>query len=83
MLIFNLPLNEIVFDFYDKLKTVSKGYASVDWELSDYKESKLIRMNILINKEPVDALMMLIHETKAERRGREICEHLKELIPRH
>ena len=83
MLIYKLPLNEIVFDFYEKLKSCSKGYASCDWELDGYAKGDLVKVNILINDMPVDALCLLIHRAKAESRGREICEHLKELIPRH
>jgi GTP-binding protein LepA len=83
MLIYKLPLNEIVFDFYEKLKSCSKGYASCDWELDTYQRGDLVKMNILINGLSVDALSLLIHKIKAETRGREICEHLKELIPRH
>jgi len=83
MLIYKLPLNEIVFDFYDKLKGCSKGYASCDWELDGYQKSKLVRMNILINHIAVDALSMLIHESKATKKGLSICSHLKDLIPRH
>ena len=83
MLVYKLPLNEIVFDFYEKLKSCSKGYASCDWEMDNYIRGDLVKMNILINGALVDALSLLIHKTKAEARGREICEHLKELIPRH
>ncbi|WPX97117.1 translation elongation factor 4 [Candidatus Bandiella euplotis] len=83
MLVYQLPLNEIVFDFYEKLKSSSKGYASCDWELDDYFKGDLVKVDILINEMPVDALCLLIHRAKAESRGREICEHLKELIPRH
>lgn len=83
MLIYKLPLNEIVFDFHEKLKSCSKGYASYDWELDMYQRADLVKMNILINGLVVDALSMLIHKSRAETRGREICEHLKELIPRH
>ncbi|EDV18507.1 hypothetical protein TRIADDRAFT_9195, partial [Trichoplax adhaerens] len=78
MLIYKLPLNEIVFDFYEKLKSCSKGYASCDWELDTYQRGDLVKMNILINGLSVDALSLLIHKSKAETRGREICEHLKE-----
>lgn len=83
MLIYKLPLNEIVFDFYEKLKSCSKGYASCDWELDTYQRGDLVKVNILINGLVVDALSLLIHKSKADTRGREICEHLKELIPRH
>lgn len=83
MAVYQLPLNEIVFDFYDRLKSLSKGYASFDYELADYAVSDLVRVNILVNAEPVDALAFLVHRTQAERRGRQICERLKDLIPRH
>lgn len=82
MLIFKLPLNEIVYDFYDKLKSYSKGYASFDWEVTDYIESDLIKMTILVNGESVDALSLMLHRTRAESRGRIFCEKLKDLIPR-
>lgn len=83
MVIYNIPLNEIVFDFYDRLKSISSGYASFDYELIDYHESELVKVQILINEEPVDALAFLCHKTEAESRGRQICERLKDLIPRH
>ncbi|ORE92502.1 GTP-binding protein LepA [Stappia sp. 22II-S9-Z10] len=83
MATYELPLNEVVFDFYDRLKSVSKGYASFDYQLSEYREGDLVRMNILVNSEPVDALAMLIHRTQAERRGRAMCEKLKDLISQH
>jgi GTP-binding protein LepA len=83
MAIYRLPLNEIVFDFYDRLKSISKGYASFDYEIADYKESDLVKISILVNAEPVDALSFITHKSQAENRGRQICARLKELIPRH
>ena len=83
MVKYDLPLNEVVFDFYDRLKSVSKGYASFDYHLTDYKPADLVKMQILVNAEPVDALSMLVHRTRAENRGRAMVEKLKELIPPH
>ena len=83
MVVYKIPLNEIVFDFYDRLKSISSGYASFDYELTGYEVSELVKVQILINEEPVDALAFLCHKEEAESRGRQICERLKDLIPRH
>ena len=82
MLIYRIPLNEVVFDFYDRLKSVSRGYASFDYQMDGYEEGDLVKISILVNNEPVDALSFMAHRAQAERRGRQICEKLKELIPR-
>ncbi|PWR21054.1 translation elongation factor 4 [Zavarzinia compransoris] len=82
MAVYRLPLNEVVFDFYDRLKSVSRGYASFDYALDGYQEEDLVKMSILVNQEPVDALAMIVHKTRAETRGRQLCERLKDLIPR-
>jgi len=82
MVQYELPLNEVVFDFYDRLKSVSRGYASFDYELVDYRTERLVKMSILVNHEPVDALAMIVHAGRADQRGRALCERLKDLIPR-
>ncbi len=82
MAVYKLPLNEVVFDFYDRLKSISRGYASFDYEMAEYTESDLVKVSILVNQEPVDALAFIVHRANAEARGRSICQRLKDLIPR-
>jgi len=82
MLEYHLPLNEIVFDFYDRLKSISRGYASFDYHIDNFQAGDLVKMDVMVNQEPVDALAMIVHRSQAERRGRQLCERLKDLIPR-
>ena len=83
MVVYDLPLNEVVFDFYDRLKSVSSGYASFDWQMEDYKPEKLVKMSVLVNEESVDALSVIVHADRSFNRGRTMCKKLKDLIPRH
>jgi GTP-binding protein LepA len=82
MVVYKLPLGEIVFDFYDRLKSCSKGYASFDYQIDDFAEADVVKLQILVNQDPVDALSIMVHRSRAEGRGRELCERLKDLIPR-
>jgi GTP-binding protein LepA len=82
MVVYLLPLGEVVFDFYDRLKSCTRGYASFDYTIDAFKEGDIVKLSILVNQEPVDALSIMVHRSRAENRGRELCERLKDLIPR-
>ena len=82
VIIYDIPLGEIIFDFHDKLKSVSRGYASFEWQISRYEESEIVKIDILLNGEKMDALSLMAHRSRAEQRGRALCEKLKDLIPR-
>jgi len=82
MAVYRLPLNEVVFDFYDRLKSISRGYASFDYEIDDYRVGNLVKVDIMVNGDVVDALAMVVHRAQAESRGRHLCERLKDLVPR-
>jgi len=82
ILTYDLPLNEVIYDFFDALKSKTRGYGSLDYHFKDYQESKLVKLDVLINKEVIDAFSLIVHETKAVARGRQICERLKDAIPR-
>jgi GTP-binding protein LepA len=82
MVVYRLPLNEVIFDFYDRLKSISSGYASFDYEMLEYREGDLVKVTVLVNGEPVDALSIMVHKSRSESRGRALCLKLKDLIPR-
>jgi GTP-binding protein LepA len=82
MVVYKLPLNEVVYDFYDRLKSVTSGYASFDYHLEEYREGDLVKVSVMVNQEPVEALSIMVHRSQAETRGRALCLRLKDLIPR-